>query len=229
MNIDMKKIEKKIPNIITTIIVFFLYFNLPIIIARFIKRLGISFDYNTAVIYSLLVSILTSIILIIIYWKDLKKEFKTYFKNLSFNFDCGVRYWFIGLVIMCVANLILNFVFKTGGAENEQGVQQMIDTLPFVTLIYAGVVAPINEELVFRKSLRKVFSNKWVFAFMSFLLFGYAHVSSANDIAQFLYIIPYGALGFSFALAYDESDTVFTSMFMHMIHNIALTLMSILL
>ena len=223
----IKSLEKNLFNIIRTVIVFLIYYYLPTIFALIIKSFGIKINYNMAIVYSLLISALIAIILIIIYWNDLVREFKTYFKNFSTNIDCGVRYWFIGLIIMCVSNLILNFIIGSGGPENEQSVQEMINSLPLVSLLYAGVVAPINEELVFRKSLRDVFSNKWAFAIASFLVFGYAHVSGTEGL-QLLYIIPYGALGGAFALAYDESNTVFTSMFMHMFHNIVLTLISIL-
>ena len=48
-----------------------------------------------------------------------------------------------------------------------------------------------------------------------------------TSLVDYLYIIPYGALGGAFALAYYETKTVFTSMSFHMIHNIILVLMSI--
>ena len=94
-------------------------------------------------------------------------------------------------------------------------------------ILTAGVLAPFNEEIVFRKTLYDIFDNKWLFAFFSFLLFGGAHVMGGTSLVDYLYIIPYGALGGAFALAYYETKTVFTSMSFHMIHNIILVLMSI--
>ena len=95
-------------------------------------------------------------------------------------------------------------------------------------VIIAGFIAPFNEEIVFRKTLKDVFKNKWVFAFLSFLLFGGAHViGEATTLIDYLYIIPYGALGGAFALAYHDTDTIFTSLTLHMVHNLVLSLLSI--
>lgn len=191
-------------------------------------------DYKNAskellVILSAFSSICLFIIYFFIYRKDLKKEFKKFIKNPMENLDAGLKYWMIGLIIMMFSNLILTFVLKSGGATNENTVQEMIKVLPWLMFINAGFLAPFNEEIVFRKTLKDVFKNKWVFAFLSFLLFGGAHViDTAETLIDILYIIPYGALGGAFALAYYETDTIFTSLSMHMIHNIVLSLVAIL-
>lgn len=168
-------------------------------------------------------------ILFFIYHKDLKKEFKKFMKDPLGNMDVGMKYWIIGLIIMMASNLFLSQVLKSGGANNENTVQEMLKSLPWLMVIIAGFFAPFSEEIVFRKTLKDVFKNKWLFAFLSFLLFGGAHViDSAKTIVDYLYIIPYGALGGAFALAYHETDTIFTSMTMHMIHNLILAIMSVL-
>ena len=128
---------------------------------------------------------------------------------------------------MMVSNLIITYVFHANGANNENAVQQLIEYFPAMMILTAGVLAPFNEEIVFRKTLYDIFDNKWLFAFFSFLLFGGAHVMGGTSLVDYLYIIPYGALGGAFALAYYETKTVFTSMSFHMIHNIILVLMSI--
>ena len=106
----------------------------------------------------------------------------------------------------------------------------MIKSLPLVMIFTAGILAPFTEELVFRKALKDFIKSPVIFAFCSFLLFGGAHVfNSAETILDYLYIIPYGALGAAFAFAYSKTDTVFTSMTLHMLHNTLLTIISILL
>ena len=131
--------------------------------------------------------------------------------------DCmntGFICWISGLGIMMVTNIIITVVFKAGGANNEKLVQSMIHALPWLMIINAGILAPFNEEIVFRKTLKDVFGKyKWLFVLLSFLLFGGAHVMEVAKVwTDYLYIIPYGALGASFALAYYKTDTVFTSM-----------------
>ena len=183
-----------------------------------------------AVLLSVFASVVITFILFFVYRKELKEEFRIYRKNLGENFDVGLKYWLVGFLIMMVSNAILVFVFKSGGANNQKVVQKMVDTLPLLMLIDAGFIAPFNEEIIFRKTIKDVIKNKWLFVACSFLLFGGAHVfSSAETILDYLYIIPYGALGAAFAFAYSKTDTVFTSMTLHMLHNTLLTIISILL
>ena len=181
------------------------------------------------VLLSAFSSIGIAFILFFIYHKDLKKEFKKFMKDPMGNMDVGMKYWIIGLIIMMVSNLFLSQVLKSSGANNENTVQEMLKSLPWLMVIIAGFFAPFSEEIVFRKTLKDIFKNKWVFAELSFLLFGGAHViDSAKTIIDYLYIIPYGALGGAFALAYYDTDTIFTSMTMHMIHNLILAVTSVL-
>ena len=228
MVMDVKKdIDKIIKSIL--VIIGFWYSSylqyIPVILFNLDTK---KLTNSDLVLLSLFSSLVFAIILIIIYFNDLKKELKIYKDNLGNNIDVGIKYWMIGMLIMIVSNVLINLIFKTGGAQNEKVVQKMLKAFPLVMIFNAGVIAPFTEEIVFRKSLKDIISNKWVFAFTSFLLFGGAHVIG-NEItfANLLYIIPYGAFGFTFALAYYETDTIYTSMVMHIIHNMVLLVASI--
>ena len=164
-----------------------------------------------------------------IYRKEINEEWKIFNKNPLDNINTGCIYWFIGLIIMVVSNLIINRFVTGSMADNENTVQSMIKTLPWMMVINAGLIAPFNEEITFRKAFKNVFKNKWLFAMISGLVFGYLHVAGADSLGQYLYIIPYGTLGVCFALAYYKTNTIFTSLFLHMFHNTLLILMSIFL
>ena len=180
------------------------------------------------VILSAFSSIILLAILLFIYRKDIKKEFSTFKKNLSKNLEVGFKYWCFGLLGMALSNIIIGLVFSNGQANNEEAVQSMITALPWLMLINAGVIAPIVEELVFRKSIKGIFKNKWFYIGTSGLLFGLAHVVGSIEVwTDWLFIIPYGSLGCAFAAAYHDTDTVFTPIAIHMIHNIVLVLFSI--
>lgn len=170
------------------------------------------------------------IILFLIFRKDIIKEWKRFRKNFLENIDIGIKYWLAGLTIMMVSNIIITFVVNLGQAANEQAVQSMISSLPWLMLINAGIIAPCTEEIVFRKGFKKAFPNKWLFIILSGLIFGALHViTSMTSPIELLYIIPYGALGAAFAYMYQKTDTIFTSIAMHMFHNTTLILLSILL
>ena len=184
---------------------------------------------QTNVLLGAFASICLAIILFFIYKNDIKEEWKKFRNRFWDNFDVGLSYWLKGLFAMVVFNFIISNVFKAGGANNEEAVQGMISALPWMMLITSGVLAPWNEELVFRKSLKKIFRNKWFYAGVSGLLFGLAHVfSSATVWTDWLYILPYGSLGVAFAASYYDTDSVFTPIMFHMMHNIILVLVSIL-
>lgn len=169
------------------------------------------------------------LILFIIFRKDIINEWKKFKNNFLKNIDMGIKYWLVGLAVMMISNIIINIVMKLGQAANEQAVQQMISALPWLMFINAGLIAPCIEELIFRKSFKKAFPNKWLFMIMSSLIFGSLHViTSMTSPIELLYIIPYGALGYSFAYMYEKTDTIFTSTAMHIFHNSVLIILSII-
>lgn len=187
-------------------------------------------DESMQVILSCFSSFVTMFLLFIIYRKDLKKEFQIFRKKIWENLEVGFTCWVIGFLFMIVFNTLLHFVFRAGVANNEQAVQEMIKALPLIMIIDAGLLAPFNEEIVFRKTLKDVFGkNKWLFVFLSFLLFGGAHVIvHATTWKDYLFILPYGSLGAALAYAYYKTDTIYTSMTMHIIHNTIMVLLSII-
>ena len=227
--------EKKtlIKNIVKLIIVFIIFNEsyllqyIPIILFK-MDVAKISNSVN--VLLNAFSNVILVIIFFLMYRKDLIKEFKKFKANLFENINVAFNYWLVGLFIMVISNIFINIFFKTGGAANEQAVQKMISSLPLVMLINAGIIAPFNEEIVFRKTLKDVFKNKYVFYLLSFLIFGLAHVvGNVTSWVDYLYMIPYGALGGAFALAYYKTDSIYTSMSMHMFHNFILTFLSIAL
>ena len=171
--------------------------------------------------------LLLVVLLVIIYFKELKTEFKSFKKNWKLNMDIAFKYWFIGLMIMCISNIAISFITDLNTSSNEQSVQTLVSATPYLMLFTAGILAPIVEELTFRKGVSKIFKNKWVYATASGLIFGLLHVIGSGNIVEYLYIIPYGSLGFFFALTYYETKSIYPSIIMHAIHNTALILLSI--
>ncbi len=168
------------------------------------------------------------LILIILYFKELRKEFKTFKDNWKMNMDTAFKYWFLGLMIMCISNIAIGIITSLGTSSNEQAVQGLISSTPYLMLFTAGILAPIAEEITFRKGVSKIFKNKWVYATASGLIFGFLHVMGSSNPLEYLYIIPYGSLGFFFALTYYDTKSIYPSIIMHAIHNSALVLLSII-
>lgn len=228
--IIMKEKVEKYKKLLKGVIALFLFFS-----SSFIQQMLVHiFNFKEittkeAVIVNCIASAIITILLLLLYKKELKEEFKIFKSNLSNNVDIGIKYWLLGLAGMMVSNIILSFFLKAGQAGNEELVQKMIDTLPYLLIFSAGILAPINEEIVFRKVFKDNIKNKTIFVLVAGLIFGYLHVAGANSLLQFLYIIPYSSLGFAFAIMYNKTNTVFTSISMHMFHNLMLTILSIMI
>ena len=168
------------------------------------------------------------LILVVLYFKELKKEFKTFKNSWKLSMDTAFKYWFIGLMIMCISNIAIGLITSLGTSSNEQAVQTLVSSNPYLMLFTAGILAPIAEEITFRKGVSKIFKNKWVYATASGLIFGLLHVIGSGNILEYLYVIPYGSLGFFFALTYYDTKSIYPSIIMHAIHNSALVLLSII-
>lgn len=229
----MKKITDKIMIIIKSVITIFLFFYssylqyIPLLLFHIDKE-SVRNNIKVQVLLSLFSYLILLIILFFMYREDIIKEFRIFVKKIRENMDIGLSSWVTGLLIMFVSNMILVSFFHSEGANNETVVRTMIHGFPIVMGLEVCILVPIIEEIVFRKTIKDVFKNVYVFIFLSFLIFGLAHVASmATSIVDWLYIIPYGALGGAFAFAYHKTDSVFTSITFHMIHNTIVFLLTI--
>ena len=224
--LSKKRVLEICKGIVTFLVFYFSSYLQVIPIALF--NIDVNNYTNTDLaIVNTFTDVILVLLLIILYFKDLKKEFKSFKKNWKLNMDTAFKYWFIGLMIMCVSNIIIGFVANMSTSSNEQAVQGLVSATPYLMLFTAGILAPIAEELTFRKGVSMIFKNKWVYATASGLIFGLLHVIGSGNILEYLYVIPYGSLGFFFALTYYDTKSIYPSIIMHAIHNSALILLSI--
>jgi len=167
------------------------------------------------------------IILIVIYFKTLKDDFKKIKGNFYKFMETGIKAWLIGLGIMMLANVLIG-ILTPAKSVNEEGVQEMIKTSKYLSIIAIGIIGPIIEELVFRKNFRDLFKNNFLFILMSGLVFGSLHVIlSLSSLSDLFLIIPYSSLGIAFAYMYVKTNCIYTSMIMHIFHNTILTAISV--
>lgn len=159
------------------------------------------------------------LLLYLMYKKDLDKEFKKFTKGLKNNFKIGFKYYIAGLIAMIVFNLFIAIIIKDV-STNESLVRDMLFKMPVFTMISISIIAPLSEEFTFRKSIDPLIKNKWIYALSCGLIFAVCHlVAGKFKLINLLYLLPYGSLGFVFALMDRETKTTFTSVMMHMFHN----------
>lgn len=213
--------KNKILNILKSISMIFLVLFFSSI---FFAILNINLDTITDkeyIFYLTLSNITLIIIYILIYQKTLVKDFKNFTKNLITNLETSLKYWLIGFIIMIVSNLVITFILNKGIAGNEQDVRNYIDAFPLFMLFNTVIYAPLTEELTFRKSIKDAISNKLLYIIISGLVFGMLHIASyITTPIDLVYLIPYGALGISFAMLYYKTDNIFSTISMHAMHNL---------
>lgn len=193
---------------------------MPSMVANWLMKIKINED-----IASILGSLLYIMCVFSIYRTSLVEEFKTFKSNFKSSIKTGFKYYLLGFMAMVFFNLLIVLTSK-GISDNETGVREMLFDSPLISLFTIGIIGPISEELAFRKSIEAACKNKYVFFILSGLLFGGAHLlinilSGTLVLSDLLYILPYGSLGVAFAYMNYETKSTYTSMCMHMFHNLA--------
>ena len=225
----MKNFLYFIKGILYSLLLFLLYFLvLPNLFALMLNKPLHSSNFWISNLAYLSIYILTFLILLLIIRKDLFKQFKDFIHTPKKYLNKGLSYWAYGFIVMILSNLVITS-FMGNIAVNEQVTRDTLLSSPLYaipTIIFFG---PFLEEIVFRFGLRKAFHKEIPYALTSAFIFGGLHVLTALDeftlvnllshIKEFLFIIPYGSLGFYFAKAYYETDNIFTSIVPHMLHN----------
>ena len=230
-------IREKAKNFGKGLLTIGLYFLMPIFFSSvalvFIRTLNLDIEnFWVNNFANLFVSLSSLAILLVMFYDRLKEEWAIFKKNKKGFLKTGAIYWICGLGIMSLtSNIIGRLIDPAGISANEAanyGIMQSIPIYAIIAIIFTG---PIIEEIVFRASFKNSISNSKVFALITGLFFAAIHLmasfESFSDIAtnwtQLLYIIPYGALGVSFGLAYHKTKTIFTTISFHILHNFILT------
>lgn len=138
-------------------------------------------------------------------------------------------YGFTGTLLLYATNfvgsLLIELLFGLPEAsQNTQEILTMIQKAPLF-ILYGVVLAPIMEEIVFRKTLyglgRKLI-NPLGAALMSSLLFGLAH----NDNR---FLIVYAGIGLTLCWLYHRTHSIYVTMFAHGLFNGITIVLSLLI
>ncbi|MDD3241539.1 MAG: CPBP family intramembrane metalloprotease [Bacilli bacterium] len=186
-------------------------------------------SHNMELYLTIFNNFILMLILLFIFRKRIISDFKDFKDSFNKNIEIGFKYWFIGMALMVGSNLIIMLLTPSKVSNNEEAVRSLIEASPYLSLILTAIFAPILEELVFRVGLKESFKSKYLFCIASGLIFGLLHVVfSYTTLTDFLYVVPYGSLGFVFAMMLYDTKNIYTSMAMHMAHNSFFTIVQIL-
>lgn len=218
---------KKITKTIIFIILLLLMAGFPYLPIMLFKLDYNNFTYTTKIIYNFVCDIGFMIIIFFFYKRELIKNFKDYYHNFKDNFSESFKYYFIGLIVMIVSNILIVLLVKEANANNENTVRELISKAPLYMIFSVSIYAPFIEEIIFRKSIKDAILafkdnkiTKYIYIITSGLIFGLMHIiGSSETIYDYIYIIPYAALGISFAALFYKKDNIFYTITIHSMHN----------
>ena len=215
--------KDRLKEIVLGLLAIITYFGLSLFETVPFKLAGVKPEYistNFKTLYMLVFELLMLCILVMIFNQKVERDFNDIFINHKEYFSKCINYYLVGLIVMVISNSILALLTNGGIAGNEESIRAMFKINPVYMYLSAVVFAPVVEELVFRQGIRNICGKNVLFIIISGLLFGALHVfTSATTLIDILYIIPYSALGISFAIMLYKTDNIFVSMGFHFMHN----------
>lgn len=176
---------------------------------------------------------------VLIMWKPFKKDLnKINGKTFSFG-AMGYGLCMAGLLIGTILFGILGITARKGTSSNEEAINAMFNQSPtaMIILFFVTVImAPIVEELIFRKAIFTIIKDPKLALIVSSLIFAAMHVVSStistfilwiqgestylNVILEFIYIIQYALMGLGFGIAYIKTEkNICAPIFAHMLNN----------
>ncbi len=217
---------------ILSILIYFFFGSLLLIFLNYFNIKPTEFSKTNKFIFLLIESLIMLSVIVLIYYKDLKKEFIDFKKNFIFYFNEYKYYWPIMMFLMVLVNVFTSFFIKDI-SKNEETIRLIFHsgTIGLIyTIISCSLIAPLLEELVFRKSIRYIVPQKYLFILLSGIFFGSMHViGSVKTPLEYLHIISYSVPGFVLASAYEKSNNIFVSTSIHFFHNTFLLIGQIIL
>lgn len=186
-----------------------------------------NFNITMKSIYMTFCDIGYMLIIFLLYKNKIKEDFKNYIKDFFSNFEYSFKYYFIGLLIMFISNILITSILPDAIAGNEESVREMITKVPVYMIFSVSIYAPFVEEMIFRHSIKDCFKDynqnkfiKYGYILTSGFLFAAAHIfGQTTSTLDYIYIIPYLALSISFSSLYSKTDNIFSSISVHSLHN----------
>ena len=193
-----------------------------------LEKIGLKITNSTTKsLVSIPIYISFMIIIYLIFRRSFNENIKRYGKDFKKYFFWSLKFYLIGIGIMMISNIVIYFVLRSNSV-NEILVQEYLSKYPVFMAFSSIIYSPFVEEVAFRKIIRNIFDNKYVYILVSGFLFGFVHcIAGLSNTLELLYIIPYGTMGVIFAYIYYKTDNIFIPITLHMIHNLFIFILSV--
>ena len=218
-------------NITKQIGIFLSYFFYEFIMITILALFNINYftlNYMTKIYITCITNALYMIFLIFMYKKELKEDIQDFKKNYKSYLLKYIGLYILGVFLMMISNIVIGHFIGTSVSNNEIELRKLINDYPIYMFLSTCIFAPFIEEMIFRKTVKKILINKYAFIIISGLIFGALHITDFTDYKQLLLGISYIIMGIDFAYIYHKTNNIFTTMTFHFMHNLILFIIQIL-
>jgi membrane protease YdiL (CAAX protease family) len=176
--------------------------------------------------YGNLISYIISCVLVVVFLRKFLVEDAIKIKENPMKF---VIYSLAAGLIFIIISLGIDIAFSylVESSQNQNNIEMIMSYGGALPMVLAVVIfAPIVEELIYRKSIFKLFENSSITAcyVASIIFFTLPHMLStdmSNIFTWFLQCIPYAACGFMLCFIYHKSNhNIYAAIIAHMMNNL---------
>lgn len=128
----------------------------------------------------------------------------------------------LSALFMYILGIILNIIIQPN--QSPANTTMITGGTYFVAVLVAGVLAPLLEEILYRKILSDIMTdvNVWVYIIVSSLLFAIPHLQLTGDFRTSIYSLLSPFLsGIIMATIYKKTNWLWSSILVHSVYNVS--------
>ena len=152
-------------------------------------------------------------------WNEIRKTKRKFF--------LGVLKGWLFLILMnvvfeFVSEMLRQFFGLVGQGLNQSNIQSTFQEQPLLMAVFACVIGPLVEELIFRQTLLRYLRKSlptWLSIFIVGFAFALTHMHSL-DLSEWVGAVGYLGAGLAFSIIYvKEKENIYYPLLVHMLSN----------
>ncbi|MBF9649835.1 CPBP family intramembrane glutamic endopeptidase [Streptococcus pseudopneumoniae] len=152
-------------------------------------------------------------------WKEIRKTKRKFF----FGVLTGWLFLFLMTVVFeFVSEMLKQFFGLVGQGLNQSNIQSTFQEQPILIAVFACVIGPLVEELIFRQTLLRYLRKSlptWLSIFIAGLAFALTHMHSL-DLSEWVGAVGYLGAGLALSITYvKEKENIYYPLLIHMLSN----------
>lgn len=210
--------NKENKNNLRSIMIIILYFIFPYIM-RFLSGV----KWLVVLLYMLF-----ALLILYLYRNTFKNDFKDIIENKKKYLSSILINVALIFVIMLITNALIGMLFDIKQtSENDYSLLAMFKKSPIILMFLTSLYYPVIEGVIFRKSVRDIIDNKWIFIIFSSVFYFFFNVAYTS--LSFTSIITSLCYLFSMMLLssyYYKTNNFTASVIVMMIYNLIISAIS---